>query len=250
MWFQTVAATHWDGNTDAMTTIHIDAPAGPIDALLDIPAGPGPWPGVVVIHDAIGYGRDMQSISGRVAGAGYLALSPNLYSRGGRARCITRVMRELLTQRGRALDDILAARDHLQAMPECSGAVGIAGFCMGGQFALILAPKGFGASAPFYGVPLPRHLEQTLDGACPIVASFGGRDLMGRGAADRLRRVVEDKDIAHDIKVYPSVGHSFANQLPAQPLIRIAGFGYDEAATADAWARVFGFFGEHLHATA
>lgn len=231
-----------------MTTIELRAPAGPIDALLDVPDGPGPWPGVVLIHDAIGYGRDMQAISERVAGAGYLALSPNLYSRGGRARCITRVFRELLTQRGRALDDIIAARDHLQGMPECSGTIGIAGFCMGGQFALILAPKGFGATAPFYGVPLPRHLEQTLDGTCPIVASFGARDPMGGGAADRLRRVADDHDIPHDIKVYPGVGHSFANQLPGQPLLRIAGFGYDESATADAWERVFAFFGEHLRA--
>ncbi|KAA1432191.1 dienelactone hydrolase family protein [Mycolicibacter arupensis] len=229
-----------------MTIIRLEAPAGPLDALLEVPDGPGPWPGVVLIHDAIGYGRDMQAISERVASAGYLALSPNLYSRGGRARCITRVFRDLLTQRGRALEDILAARDQLLGMPECSGAVGIAGFCMGGQFALILSSRGFGAAAPFYGVPLPRHLEQTLDGACPIVASFGGRDLMGKGAADRLRQVVEGKDIEHDIKVYPGAGHSFANQLPAQPLIRIAGFGYDEAATADAWERVFAFFGEHL----
>jgi len=231
-----------------MTRIRLDAPDGPIDALLDAPAGSGPWPGVVIIHDAVGYGRDMQATSERVAAAGYLALSPNLYSRGGRARCITRVFRELLTQRGRALDDILAARDHLLGLPECSGAVGIAGFCMGGQFSLILSPKGFGASAPFYGVPLPRRLEQTLDGACPIVASFGGRDPMGRGAADRLRGMVEDRGIAHDIKVYPGAGHSFANELPAQPLIRIAGFGYDEDATEDAWARVFAFFGEHLQA--
>lgn len=233
-----------------MTTIELATPDGPIEALLDVPDGSGPWPGVVVIHDAIGYAADMAAISERISRAGYLALSPNLYSRGGRARCITRVFRELLTQRGRALDDILAARDHLLGMPECSGAVGIAGFCMGGQFSLLLAPKGFGASAPFYGTPLPRHLEATLDGACPIVASFGGRDPLGIGAPKRLRRVVGHKHIPHDIKVYPGAGHSFANQLPAQPLLRVAGFGYDDSATADAWARVFAFFGEHLRADA
>jgi len=229
--------------------IELATPDGPIEALLDIPDGPGPWPGVVVIHDAIGYAADMEAISERIAGAGYLAVSPNLYSRGGRARCITRVFRELLTQRGRALDDILAARDHLLGMPDCSGKVGVAGFCMGGQFALILSPKGFGAAAPFYGTPLPRHLEETLEGACPIVASFGGRDPMGIGAPNRLRRVAEHKHIPHDIKVYPGAGHSFANKLPGQPLIRIAGFGYNDAATADAWARVFAFFGEYLRAT-
>ena len=172
-----------------MTTIQIDTPDGPIEALLNLPQGQGPWPGVVVIHDIIGYSPDKESTNERIARGGYVALTPNLYSRGGRIRCVARVMRELLTQRGRALDDILAARDHMQAMPECSGRVGIAGFCMGGQFALVMSPKGFGASAPFYGTPLPRNLSETLDGACPIVASFGGRDPLGRGAPDKLRNV-------------------------------------------------------------
>src|SRR5271170_615086 len=229
-----------------MTTIEIDTPDGPIDALLSIPPGTGPWPGVVVIHDAFGYGRDKQSTNDRIAQAGYVALTPNMYARGGRIRCITRVMRELMTQRGRALDDILAARDHLQARPDCSGQVGIAGFCMGGQFALVMSPKGFGASAPFYGAPLPRELSETLDGACPIVASFGARDRMGRGAQVKLQRVLDNKGITNDVKTYPKVGHSFANKLPAQPLMRITGFGYNEEATEDAWARVFSFFGEHL----
>ncbi|MGH3969526.1 MAG: dienelactone hydrolase family protein [Mycobacterium sp.] len=233
-----------------MTTIQIDTPDGRIDALLDLPEGQGPWPGVVVIHDAFGYGRDKEATNERIARAGYVALTPNMYARGGRARCITRVMRELLTQRGRALDDILAARDHVKAMPECSGRVGIAGFCMGGQFALLMSPKGFGASAPFYGTPLPRKLDETLEGACPIVASFGARDPLGRGAPDKFRKAAEAKQIPTDIKVYPGVGHSFANTLPAQPLLRITGFGYDRAATDDAWRRVFAFFGEHLAAGA
>ncbi|HWX99244.1 MAG TPA: dienelactone hydrolase family protein [Mycobacterium sp.] len=233
-----------------MTTIQIEAPDGPIDALLDIPQGKGPWPGVVVIHDAVGYGPNNELISQRIAQAGYLALTPNMFARGGRARCIPRVMRELLTKRGRALDDILAARDHLQSMAECSGRVGIAGFCMGGGFALIMSPKGFGASAPFYGTPLPRNLSETLDGACPIVASFGGRDPLGIGAPNKLRKVTTAKQITADIKAYPGAGHSFADQLPAQPLLRIAGFGYNRAAADDAWSRVFAFFGEHLGAGA
>ena len=229
-----------------MTTITIDAPDGPIDGLLSIPDGSTPRPGIVVVHDAIGYGPDKESTSRRIAAAGYLTITPNMYSRGGRARCITRVFRELLTKRGRALDDILAARDHLQAMPECNGSVGIVGFCMGGQFALVMAPRGFGASAPFYGNPMPRHLSETLDGACPIVASFGRRDPLGIGAPSQLRKVVEAKGIAADIKVYPDAGHSFANELPAQPLLRITGFGYNAAVAEDAWSRVFAFFGEHL----
>ena len=232
-----------------ISTISIETPDRPIDALLSVPDGTGPWPAIVVIHDAIGYAPDNEATSARIAGAGFVAITPNLYSRGGRARCITRVFRELLSQRGRALEDILAARDHVQSMPECTGAVGVVGFCMGGQFALVLAPKGFGASAPFYGTPLPRRLNETLEGACPIVASFGRRDPIGNGAPARLRKIVDEKGVTADIKVYPDAGHSFANKLPAQPLIRVTGFGYNEAATEDAYRRVFAFFTEHLATT-
>jgi len=229
-----------------MPSIELDTPAGPIDALLDIPAGTGPWPGVVVVHDAIGHQPDKEAVSERIAAAGYLVVTPNLFARGGRARCVTKVMRAALTRQGPAIADITAARDHLLGRPDCTGSVGIAGFCVGGQFALIMSPAGFGASAPFYGTPLPKNLEQTLQGACPIVASFGARDPLGRGAPAKLNRAVEAHGIPADIKVYPGAGHSFANQLPGQSLLRVTGFGYNEAVAEDAWKRVFAFFEAHL----
>lgn len=232
-----------------MSSIELDTPAGPIDALVDVPEGQGPWPGVVVVHDAIGYQPDKEAVSARIAAAGYLTITPNLYARGGRARCITKVMRAALTKQGPAIEDLLAARDYLRDRPDSTGVVGIAGFCMGGQFALILSPKGFGASAPFYGTPLPKNLEETLSGACPIVASFGARDPIGRGAPAKLNKAVAANGIAADVKVYPNAGHSFANQLPAQALMRVTGFGYNEAVAEDAWSRVFDFFETHLSAT-
>jgi carboxymethylenebutenolidase len=80
------------------------------------------------------------------------------------------------------------------------------------------------------------------------VASFGRRDPIGRGAPARLHEVAEEKGITADIKVYPDVGHSFANKLPGQLLLRIANFGYSEETTEDAYGRVFAFFNEHLAA--
>lgn len=232
--------------TVKVTTVRVDTSDGPIDALMAEPEGDGPWPGVVVVHDIGGFSSDNRAIATRVAAAGYLTIAPNLYSRGGRARCMVRVFREALAQRGRAFDDLLASRDHLLASPDCTGAVAVAGFCLGGQFALMLGPSGFGAAAPFYGVPLPKHLSETLDASCPIVASFGGRDPLGRGAPEKLTEITRANGVAADIKTYPQAGHSFANQLPIQPLLRVVGFGYDDAATEDAWRRVFAFFDEHL----
>jgi len=64
-----------------------------------------------------------------------------------------------------------------------------------------------------------------------------------------LSKVLDDKGVTNDVKTYQA-GHSFANKLPAQPLLRITGFGYNAEATEDAWARVFAFFGEHLRSGA
>ncbi len=230
-----------------MRDIKITAPNGPLEAMVSVPDGSGPWPGVVVVHDAVGYSPDNRTTTARISAQGYVTITPNLFSRG-RVRCITSAFRSLFTRTGPTVDDILAAREHLLAMPECSGPVGIVGFCMGGQFALLLSPRGFAASAPFYGTPLPRGLDEALDASCPVVASFGRRDPLGIGAGKRLTKVVEARNITADVKVYPDAGHSFANQLPAQPLLRITGFGYDEAATEDAWSRVFAFFDTHLRA--
>jgi len=234
-----------------MAAVLIPTPDGPVDAVLDIPddTGTAPWPGVVVVHDALGVGRDIRDITARVASNGYLALTPDLYSRGGRARCIVRVFRELIGGHGRAVDDLRAARDLLAARPDCTGRVGVIGFCMGGGFALVLAPEGFAAAAPFYGA-LPRHVDEALRGACPIVGSYGSRDPVLRNAGRRLDAALTRIGVEHDVETYPGVGHSFANRLvtgeKAGGLLRIAGMGYDHAASEDAWRRVFAFFGEHL----
>lgn len=233
-----------------MPALTVDTPEGPIEAVLEHPGGDGPHPGVVVVHDALGLSADIRGITRDIADHGYLTLAPNLDSRGGTARCVTRVFRELIGRQGRAVTDILAARDHLRARPDCSGAVAVVGFCMGGGFALALSPMGFDASAPFYGV-LPRHLDEALSGACPIVASFGSRDPILPRAGKRLSAALDRQGVPHDVRTYPGVGHSFANHLPAgpaTPLLRVVGFHYGEEQSRDAWRRVYAFLDEHLPA--
>lgn len=210
-------------------------------------SGESPWPGVVIIHDALGLSADARNITDRFATAGYLALSPDLYSHGPKVQCVRTVFKDLNSGRGRTFDDITAARSLLAARPDCSGKVGVVGFCMGGGFALVAASKGFDASAPYYGVA-PEDLS-FLDGACPIVASFGGRDRMLKGAADRLETALSERGVPHDVKEYPAVGHSFANQFnlgPFNVIAQIAGFGYHRDESEDAWRRVQSFFAEHL----
>jgi len=209
-------------------------------------SGDPPWPAVVIVHDAVGLSRDAKNITDRFATAGYLALSPDLYARGGIVRCVKSVFQQLTAGTGRAFDDLDAARSLLAARPDCTGRVGVVGFCMGGGFALVAATRGFDASAPYYG-QLPRDLS-ILDGACPVVASYGRKDPSLRGAAAELERELTARGVPHDVKEYPSAGHSFANQFsgPVNALLKIAGMSYDREASEDAWRRVMSFFATHL----
>ncbi|MEU6582994.1 dienelactone hydrolase family protein [Nocardia sp. NPDC046763] len=228
-----------------MSTIQLTTPDGTIDAYAATPAGPGPWPGVVVLHDMVGVNDDMRTIAGRLADNGYLAVIPNLFARG-RVRCVPSMIRELLSNgNGTTVHDILSARAHLIADPNCTGRVAVVGFCLGGGFALLAATKGFDAAAPFY--PSGRgNYEDILRGSCPIVASYAALDPANLGRGPKLERVLTDYGIDHDVKTYPGVTHAFANLTPAEPVIRVTGLGYNEEATEDAWRRIFTFFETHL----
>ena len=228
-----------------MTDVEVPTPAGPIPAALAVPVGQGPWPGVVVVHDAFGLTADIRRNTARFADNGYLALAPDLYSRGGAVRCVRTVLRALAQRRGQAVDDLQAARALLADRADCTGRVGIAGFCMGGGFALVMGTQGFDVSAPFY--PSIMRDYGFLDaGTCPVVASYGRKDVLNIGNGPRLENVLQRNGVPHDVKVYPDVGHSWANELPGQPLLRIVGFGHDADTTDDAYRRVFAFFDTHL----
>jgi carboxymethylenebutenolidase len=216
------------------------------------PAGRGPWPGVVAIHEAFGVDDVMRRQADRLASAGYLALLLDLYSDGGAARCVMGTFRALLTGQGKPYADIDAARRWLREHAACTGKVGVIGFCMGGAFALVTANRGFDAASVNYG-PLPPQLEKRLSGACPIVASYGKKDLSTRGAAAKIERVLTRLDVPHDVKLYPNAAHSFLNDAmvgprPLQPLLRITGFRPEPQTAKDAWRRIETFFAEHLAA--
>jgi carboxymethylenebutenolidase len=228
--------------------IRVPVTDGTIEGYLAEPQPSGPHPGIVIVHDVFGLGKDARNITDRFATDGYLALSPNLYSRGGLVRCVKSVFTQLFARTGRAFDDIEASRKVLTDRTDCSGKIGIVGFCMGGGFALVAAAREFDASAPYYG-PMPKDLAATLEGACPIVASYGQKDFGLKGAADTLAVELEQRSIPHDVKEYPGAGHSFANQIMPPPfnvLRKFTGMSYDAEATEDAWQRVDAFFQEHL----
>lgn len=219
----------------------------PLHGVLATPAGDGPWPGVVVLHEALGLDDVMLRLTSRMADAGYLSLAVDLFSAGGTRRCLVSTMRAMITGRGRAFADIEAARGWLVDSPSCTGRIGVIGFCMGGGFALLTT--GFDAASVNYG-KLPSDVDKAMAGMCPVVASYGGRDVL-RGSARKLEAALDRADVAHDVKEYPSAGHSFLNDAEVgprvmRPLMRVMGIGPEPVAAADAWRRIDAFFAEHL----
>jgi carboxymethylenebutenolidase len=230
-----------------VSAITYQASSGELKAYLAEPSGEGPSPGVVVIMDSLGLSDDIKAQTDRLSGAGYLALAPDLYSGRG-LRCVLATLAASRSGRGEAYEDIEAARVWLTGREDCTGRVGIIGFCMGGGFAVLCAPRyDFAASSVNYG-EVPKGLER-LRGACPIVASYGRRDLALRGRAERLERALTDLGVPHDVKEYPDAGHSFMNQLDTPfpgELIRLVRCDYHEPSAEDSWRRILAFFEEHL----
>jgi carboxymethylenebutenolidase len=185
----------------------------PLHGYLATPTGACPWPGVVMIHEIFGLDDVMRRHADRLAGLGYLTLAVDLFSSGSTVRCLASTMAAMVRGRGRAFNDIAAARDFLTASVDCTGKIGVVGFCMGGGFALLTANTGYGAAAVNYGM-LPRDLDTALAGASHA--------------------------FLNDAEAGPRL---------IQPLFRIAGIGPDPDAADNAWQRIECFFAATLAET-
>ncbi|HET9614283.1 MAG TPA: dienelactone hydrolase family protein [Candidatus Limnocylindrales bacterium] len=211
-------------------------------------------PGVIVIHEAIGLNDDIRRIASRFADSGYVTLAPDfLAGLGPMPFCIARFVRGIdRVGRGRPYKQLAAAQEWLARRDDVTGsAIGVAGFCMGGGFALLYAVDAdLEVVAPFYAA-VPDDPE-ALRGICPVVASYGGRDGAFGSHGARLDRALDELGVDHDVRTYPEAGHSFMSVhrgvMGAIERRTPTHGGYVESAAEDAWQRTLAFFGRHLHA--
>jgi carboxymethylenebutenolidase len=210
-----------------------------LEAFLAHPERGGPFPGVVIIHEASGLNDNIKDVARRFANQGYAAFAVDLFANRNRAVCMARIMGGML--RGSpdrfGVPDLKRALGVLAEQPYVDeDRLGAIGFCMGGGFAIAWActDDRLKAIAPYYGAN-PRPLSAVAR-SCPVVGSYPGRDFTARSAR-KLEAELERHGVPHDVKIYPDARHSFFNDR---------GRSYDPAASEDSWRRTLAFFREHI----
>lgn len=221
---------------------------------LALPDAPGLVPGLVLVPDVRGLSDHYRDVAGRFARAGFATLAVDLYSRDGAPELpdmasVFRFMRALPD--ARVLGDLGVAVRVLAARPEVGGSpVGITGFCMGGQYALMAActHAELRACVSWYGMlryaDTPPHkpvspLDLVPRLHCPYLGLFGEEDaIIPLDDVAALRALLAGTGRPFEIVTYPGAGHAFFND--ARP------DAYRPAAAADAWPRAVTFLRRHL----
>ncbi|MBI1813349.1 MAG: dienelactone hydrolase family protein [Deltaproteobacteria bacterium] len=219
------------------------------------PDGRGPFAAIVLIPDVRGLHEHYRDITRRFAQEGFLTLAVDLYSREGPPvlpdmAAAFKWMRELPDPR--VLADLDAAVEFLARRSDVRvDAIGITGFCMGGQYALMAActVSQLAACVSWYGMlrytqkddrakpASPLDLAPQL--ACPYLGLFGADDgLIPQVDVDELRAILQRREKTFEIKSYTGAGHAFFNDSRAD--------AFRPDAAADAWTRALAFFRRHL----
>jgi carboxymethylenebutenolidase len=214
----------------------------PVHGYLARPTGAtGALPGIVVIQEWWGLNDNIQAMTRRFAGEGYVALAVDLYE--GKVATTPeeagKTMTAALGDGARLVEHLRQARRYLAETAK-SPKIGSVGWCFGGAMSLQAAihlGADLDAAVVYYGrtVTDPAELAKIQ---APLLGLFGGAD--GGIPVDGVRAM--EAELARlgktaTIVVYDGADHAFANPTRSS---------YDETAATDAWRRTAAFFTEHL----
>ena len=212
-----------------------------VSGTLYVPAGKGPFPALIVIHEWWGLNDWVKEQASKLADQGYVALAIDLYRR--KVATTPDLAHEIMrgVPEDRASRDLRAAFDFLASQPNVKkDRIGSIGWCMGGGYSLdtaLLEPT-LAAAVINYGhlATDPAELKKI---SAPILGIFGGQD---RGIAvedvKKFGLAVDQLGKKIEIKIYPDAGHAFENPNNKQ------GYRADDA--ADAWKRTVDFLAANL----
>jgi carboxymethylenebutenolidase len=210
-----------------------------IKALLSKPAdNTEKLPGIIVVHENRGLNPHIQDVGRRTALAGFISLAPDALTPLGGYPGTDDKGRELQRKRNRneMLEDFIAAFEHLRNHPDCTGNVGVVGFCFGGWISNMMAIKvpDLKASVPFYG---GQPTENIIDINAPLLLHFGELDKRVNEGWPAYEEALKKHNKEHTAYIYENANHGFHNDTTPR---------YDREAAELAWNRTINFFKEKL----
>jgi carboxymethylenebutenolidase len=224
-----------------MITQDVSFPAGKrnLNGYLARPDGVGPFPGILVIHEAYGLNENIKDITRRFAGQGYAALAVDLFANRNRVVCMFSIFVGIQSNslKNGTVAELKSTLTYLAGVDGVDSArLGAVGYCMGGSLAIALAcsDNRLKAIAPYYGMN-PNPIE-SVKNLCPLIGSYPSEDFTA-SAGKKLDKAMDEYQIPHDIKIYPGAKHSFFNDT---------GRAYSPDAANDSWERVLAFFQEFV----
>lgn len=199
----------------------------------------GKLPGIVVVHENRGLNPHIADVGRRAAMAGFISLAPDALTPLGGYPGTDDEGRTLQRERDRneMLDDFIAAFDHLKTHPECTGKVGVVGFCFGGWISNMMAARvpDLAAAVPFYGGQAP--VEEVPNINAPLLLQFAENDKRVNAGWPDYEAALKEHGKEYTAHLYPATNHGFHNDTTPR---------YDEEAAKLAWERTVAFFKEKL----
>jgi carboxymethylenebutenolidase len=213
---------------------------GKIKGLLSRPVdNESKLPGIVVVHENRGLNPHIEDVGRRAGLAGFLSLAPDALSPLGGYPGTDDEGRTMQSQRDRAemLEDFIAAFDYLKSHPECTGKIGVVGFCFGGWISNMMAVRipDLAAAVPFYGGQ--PSVEDVPQINAPLLLHFAGLDQRVNAGWPDYEAALKEHKKEYTAHIYPEVNHGFHNDTTPR---------YDKEAGALAWQRTVDFFKKHL----
>jgi len=214
---------------------------GTVRGYLVRPAGTTdiPVPGVVVVHENRGLNPYIEDVARRVAKAGFMALAPDgLTSVGGYPGNDTEgAALQKTVDPAKLMNDFFAAIEHLLGRKDCTGKVGIVGFCYGGGVcnAAAVAYPELAAVVPFYG--RQPKAEDVPKIEAPLLLHYAELDTRITGGWPDYQAALDANHKTYEAFVYPGVNHGFHNDSTPR---------YDQAAAELAWGRTVDWFKKYL----
>lgn len=222
---------------DVANTSYINGVGAASGGYLAEPAGPGPHPAVLMLHEWWGLDEGITAMADALAAEGYVVFAPDVY----RGRVTAQVPRalywRLTTPEEQVTADVDAALAHMMSLPTVdSERVASLGFCFGGEHSLLLGlrqSETVPLTIMLYGAVTDNPAELAgLAASQGVLGIFGEEDAqIPVSEVQAFDAGMDALGIPNEVTIYPGVGHAFVNEE-----------NYDEPGPAgEAWQQILNF---------